>query len=98
MRVLWLTALIVAIDQFTKQLVLRTMYLGQQIPLLGDWLKLTYTENPGLAFGLTFGPKAMVTVCAIIAKVIITFYLYNVRHDYLPYRASLALMRAYAVG
>ncbi len=98
MRVLWLTALIVAIDQFTKQLVLRTMYLGQQIPLLGDWLKLTYTENPGMAFGITFGPKAMVTVFAIIATVIITFYLYNVRNDYLPYRASLALILGGAVG
>lgn len=98
MRVLWLTALVVIIDQVSKQLILRSMYLGQQIPLLGDWLKLTYTENPGMAFGITFGPKAMVTVFAIIATVIITFYLYNVRNDYYPYRASLALILGGAVG
>lgn len=98
MRVLWLTGLVVVLDQATKQVVLRTMYLGQQIPLLGDWLKFTYTENPGMAFGITFGPKAMVTVFAIIATVIITFYLYNVRHDYMPYRASLALILGGALG
>ncbi|MEX0820699.1 MAG: peptidase A8, partial [Rhodothermales bacterium] len=26
------------------------MYLGQQISLIGDWLKFTFTENPGMAF------------------------------------------------
>lgn len=98
MRVLWLTGLVVVLDQVTKQVVLRTMYLGQQIPILGDWLKFTYTENPGMAFGITFGPKAMVTVFAIIATVIITFYLFKVRHDYLPYRASLALILGGALG
>lgn len=98
MRVLWLTALVVVIDQATKQLVLRTMYLGQQIPILGDWLKFTYTENPGMAFGITFGPKAMVTVFAIIATVLISFYLYRVRRDYYPYRASLALILGGALG
>ena len=98
MRVLWLTALVVIIDQATKQLVLRTMYLGQQIPILGDWLKFTYTENPGMAFGITFGPKGMVTIFAIIATVLISVYLYRVRWDYLPYRASLALILGGALG
>ena len=98
MRVLWLTALVVVIDQATKQLVLRTMYLGQQIPILGDWLKFTYTENPGMAFGITFGPKAMVTIFAIIATVLISYYLYRVRRDYYPYRASLALILGGALG
>lgn len=98
MRVLWLTALIVLIDQATKLLVVRTMYLGQQIPLIGDWLKFTYTENPGMAFGISFGPKALVTIFSIIATVLIAMYLVKVRHDYFPYRASLAFILGGALG
>ncbi|MEX0746582.1 MAG: signal peptidase II [Rhodothermales bacterium] len=98
MRVLWLTGLVIVLDQVSKIIVLRTMYLGQQIPLLGTWLKLTYTENPGMAFGITFGPKSLVTIFSIIATVLISFYLYKVRNGYSPYRASLALILGGAVG
>lgn len=98
MRVLWLTGLIIVIDQATKLLVLHTMYLGQQIPLLGDWLKLTFTENPGMAFGITVGPTGLVTTFSIIATVLIVFYLFKVRRDYYPYRASLALILGGALG
>lgn len=98
MRVLWLSAVVVLIDQATKYVVLQTMYLGQQIALVGDWLKFTYTENPGMAFGITFGPKAMVTVFSIIATILITMYLVKVRNGYFPYRASLGLILGGALG
>ena len=98
MRVLWLTGLVILLDQVTKIIVLRTMYLGQQIPVIGTWLKLTYTENPGMAFGITFGPKSLVTIFSIIATVLISFYLYKVRNGYSPYKASLALILGGAVG
>lgn len=98
MRVLWLTGIVIVLDQATKMLVMRTMYLGQQIPLIGDWLKLTYTENPGMAFGITFGPRGMVTVFSVIATFLITLYLFKVRKGYLPYRASLAFILGGALG
>lgn len=98
MRVLWLTGLVIVLDQITKQIVMRTMYLGQQIHLLGDWLKFTYTENPGMAFGITFGPKGMVTMFSVIATVLIILYLVKVRKGYLPYRASLGFILGGAIG
>lgn len=98
MRVLWLTGIVIVLDQATKLLVMRTMYLGQQIPLIGDWLKLTYTENPGMAFGITFGPRGMVTVFSVIATFLIILYLFKVRKGYLPYRASLGFILGGALG
>lgn len=98
MRLLWIAASVLLIDQITKITVLQTMYRGQSIPLLGDWLKLTFTENPGMAFGITFGPPGMVTVFSIIATLLIIFYLYTVRAGYTPYRASLAFILGGAVG
>lgn len=98
MRVLWFTGIVIAIDQATKMLVMKTMYLGQQIHLIGDWLKFTYTENPGMAFGITFGPRGMVTVFSVIATFLIILYLVKVRKGYFPYRASLAFILGGAVG
>lgn len=98
MRVLWLTGVVIILDQATKLLVMKTMYLGQQIHLIGDWLKFTYTENPGMAFGITFGPRGMVTVFSVIATILITMYLFKVRKGYMPYRASLAFILGGAVG
>ena len=79
-------------------LVMKTMYLGQQIHLIGDWLKFTYTENPGMAFGITFGPRGLVTVFSVIATFLITLYLFKVRKGYFPYRASLAFILGGAIG
>lgn len=98
MRVLWLSGIVILLDQTTKLIVAQTMYLGQQISLIGDWLKFTYTENPGMAFGITFGPKAMVTVFSIIATILIAIYLVKVRKGYFPYRASLGLILGGALG
>jgi signal peptidase II len=98
MRLLWVTIGVVLIDQLAKATVLRTMYRGESIPLLGDWFKLTFTENPGMAFGISFGPPMMVTVFSIIATVLIIVYMYQVRNGYLPYKASLALVLGGAIG
>src|SRR5690606_34453940 len=98
MRVLWVTVFTILIDQVTKAVVLRTMYPSQSIPILGDWLKLTFTENPGMAFGITFGPKTLVPFFALFATVLITVYLSRVRQGFLPYRMSLALILGGALG
>ena len=98
MRVLWIAAVVIVVDQVTKLAVVRLMYMGQSIPVLGDGLRLTYTENPGMAFGITFGPRGMVTAFSIIATALIIAYLVSVRRGYAPYRVGLALILGGALG
>lgn len=98
MRVVWITALVVLIDQTAKVIVVNTMYLGQSIPLIGDWLRLTFTENPGMAFGITFGPRALVAILSILATMLIIGYMISVRNAHWTYRASLALILGGALG
>jgi signal peptidase II len=98
MRVLWISAVVVFIDQATKAAVLHFMTRYESIPVLGDWLKLTFTENPGMAFGIQFGPEGFVTILSIIATVLVVYYLVQVRDQYLPYRASLAAILGGALG
>lgn len=50
-----LGAVLVLVDQVIKVLVKTNMDLGQQIYLIGDWCRLCFVENKGMAFGMAFG-------------------------------------------
>ena len=98
MRVLWVSLAILLVDQVTKQIVHAAMVPGQSIPLVGDLLKLTYTTNPGMAFGMELGSKLFLTLFSIIATFLIVLYLWNVRRGPWGYRLSLALIVGGALG
>jgi signal peptidase II len=98
MRFLWVSFSLVVVDQLTKQWVHATMLPGESIPILGDVLRLTYTTNPGMAFGLTLGSKLFLTLFSILATVMIGVYLWYVRKGPWGYRLSLALIIGGAVG
>ena len=54
-RLFILGAVLVVIDQIIKVLVKTNMSLGETIDVIGDWLKLHYVLNEGMAFGMAFG-------------------------------------------
>lgn len=69
---------VIALDQIVKLLVHFNMYVGEEIPLIGDVFKLHYTTNPGMAFGLELGGeygKLFLSVFRLIAMVGIAWYL-----------------------
>lgn len=45
-------------DQALKIWVKTHMQIGEEIPLIGSWCRLHFTENIGMAFGLSFGGNA----------------------------------------
>lgn len=98
MRVLVITAIIVALDQTTKLMVKASFFLGESMEVLGNLLRFTYIENPGMAFGIRIGGKYFFTVFAAIATVVIMVYLYRIRREKLPARLSLALILGGAIG
>lgn len=77
----YLIALItIMIDQASKMLVYYNMMLREEISIFGDWLKIHYTLNPGMAFGLEFGSaygKLGLSGVRIIAMVLISYFLYK---------------------
>lgn len=98
MRVLRITFLIVVLDQITKIWVKTSMVKYQSIPVLGDVFKFTFTENPGMAFGLSLGSKLFLTLFSIIATGLIGLYLWNVRTGPKGYRIALSLILGGALG
>jgi signal peptidase II len=98
MWVLVFTAFVVALDQITKLAIKDRFYLGQSIEILGDVLRFTYIQNPGMAFGIRFGGKLFFTIFASIASVIILIYLFRMRRERFHSRLSLALILGGAIG
>ncbi|NNF58216.1 MAG: peptidase A8 [Rhodothermaceae bacterium] len=98
MRVLWVTLLILAADQITKVWVKLTMLPQESIPVLGNFFRLTFTENPGMAFGLSLGSKLFLTLFSLVATVLIGVYLWHVRKGPTGYRVALALILGGALG
>ena len=70
------------VDQAIKLGVHLTMEMGPlgQIPLLGNWFKLYYTLNPGMAFGIQFGfryDKILLTLIRLVITVRIGQYIWQ---------------------
>jgi len=57
-KLIILGVLMVVIDQIIKVLVKTNMDLGESIAVLGDWFKLNFVLNDGMAFGMAFGGVA----------------------------------------
>lgn len=75
-----LALLMIIIDQASKLLVYNHMMLGEEINVLGEWFRLHYLLNPGMAFGIKwdneFGKLAL-TVFRIGAMFGIAYYLFK---------------------
>jgi len=54
-KLLLLGIVLVVIDQVIKYLVKTNMELGEQINVIGQWFRLSFVENEGMAFGMAFG-------------------------------------------
>lgn len=73
--------LVILIDQATKLLVFQNMERGDtgEIAVIGDFVKLHYTLNEGMAFGLKLGHdygKLFLTIFRLFAMTGITWFLY----------------------
>ena len=54
-KLILLGIVLVVLDQIIKVLVKTNMDLGETINVIGDWFKLHFVLNKGMAFGMAFG-------------------------------------------
>lgn len=67
---------VILIDQALKLYIHSALSLGEDILIFGDWFKLHYTLNPGMAFGIELGSdygKLILTVFRIFAGIGIAY-------------------------
>ena len=108
MRVLYLSLIIVILDQVTKLKV-----KGISIPFLNiniqgmpyqstvkvfEYFDITYIENPGMAFGLTVVNKLFLSLFTLFATFMILYFIYKNRKESTMFRLALAFILGGAVG
>jgi len=74
------------------------MQLGQTIPVIGDFLRMTFVENPGMAFGIEIGGRLFLTIFSFLASIGIFYYIYHLRKESLIVRLTLAMILGGAIG
>lgn len=67
-----IVAAIVAVDQATKAWVLSEVVPGRPVPLLGDLVRLVYSENTGGLFGMF---RDAAPVLAVLSLAVVAFIL-----------------------
>lgn len=104
-KFLGLALLLIALDQGVKLAVHTYMTPGfaGQINVIGNWLKLHYVLNPGMAFGMQLGyeyGKLLLSVFRLFAMVGIGYYLVHLAHRGAPNGLlwAMAMILAGAVG
>jgi signal peptidase II len=94
---------IVLTDQATKAIVVRTMRLGQSIPLVPGYFDLTFVLNPGAAFSLLatlpewIRNPFFILISVAAAILIIVYHARHLRQHRLA-SVSLGLILGGAVG
>lgn len=66
---------VVAFDQLTKALVMRSLVPGQSIPIIQDVFHLTYVLNPGAAFGILSNQRMFLLITGAVL-ILTTAYFY----------------------
>lgn len=109
MRILYVTGIVVLLDQLSKIFIkgisipalgidIKGMLLGESIPIFGDVLQLTFIENPNMAFGIELGGKLFLSIFALIASTVLLAYLYRIREEKFLLRLALAFVLGGAFG
>ncbi|TDQ17214.1 signal peptidase II [Algoriphagus boseongensis] len=96
---------VILLDQAVKMLVHFQMDFGTpgQIPIFGDWFKLHYTTNPGMAFGMELGSeygKMILTTFRLVAMFGIGYYLHYIieKKNHPVYILCIAMILGGAIG
>lgn len=99
---------LISFDQITKLLVKGFNFLGiektgfelgESYNLIGDTVRITFVENTGMAFGISFGPaKVVLSLFSVAASGFLVYYLYKLSEFSKFVKLGIALILAGAVG
>jgi signal peptidase II len=111
LRVLYLSLSIVFADQISKifvkgfsipflKIYWDGMYEGQRIKVIGNFFRITFIENPGMAFGFNPGTnfKLFISLFSLIASIGLVVYLYYIRNSKPNTRIAIACILGGAIG
>jgi len=108
MRYHLIAVVLVLLDQITKIWVKgfslfgvthQGMQVGDSFPLIGDVVRITFVENAGMAFGITWGElKIVLTLITVVIATLLGVYLAKMKSAATLSRVAIMLLFAGAIG
>lgn len=88
----------ILLDQLTKKMVVSHLGLYESVPIIGSFLRFTYTSNTGGAFGIfSKHPILFVTLAIVLCILGIAFYRKIVSLDW-PFQLGIGLILGGTTG
>jgi signal peptidase II len=89
---------VIAIDQWTKWLVVKYMQLGESIPIIPDVLYITSHRNRGAAWGILQGQFWLFYLITVIVVIGLIVYIQRLPRGERLFGVALGLMLGGAIG
>ena len=98
LRLFIIAAAVVGLDQLSKYIVSSFMEIGQSIPVIHEFLYITYLRNPGAAFGMLPYRTIFFIIITILVVGFIIYYYRTLPAGFSLLRLGLALQLGGALG
>lgn len=93
-------AMLISLDQLSKQLVTKYLANGNTIIVIPDIFELFYLENRGAAFGILQGQRELFFIITIVVLLVLIVFLFRLPYQskYVPLYIVLVLIFSGAMG
>jgi signal peptidase II len=91
-------AIVFALDQLTKYLVISAMALGETRPVIRDFFHLTYVMNKGISFGLLQDFRWVIAGLSCLAIVVMVWLIFRLEGLPFSMHVLLGLVAGGALG
>ncbi|MDF2521611.1 MAG: lspA, partial [Clostridia bacterium] len=79
---LLISALIIAVDQFTKSLVIERLMNNADITVIQKFLSFTYVENYGIAFGMFKDQRIFFIIATGLIAAVVLYFMFKTYKQY----------------
>ncbi|SFB19228.1 signal peptidase II . Aspartic peptidase. MEROPS family A08 [Lentibacillus halodurans] len=93
-----LALLVIAIDQLTKWVIVKTMELGEQLTVIGNFFHLTSHRNSGAAWGILQGQMGFFYIITIIVMIGVIYFMQKYAKENKLAAIALSLILGGAIG
>lgn len=87
---------IIFLDRISKGWVVGSYYYGESESIIGNFLRVTYTRNPDVVFGIHIGGRIVSLVLTILAFILVLYLFVSSRH--ILFSLSLSFIIGGAIG
>ncbi|RFU63199.1 lipoprotein signal peptidase [Peribacillus saganii] len=94
----FIALIVIALDQFTKMLIVKKMELGESIPVVENLFYITSHRNRGAAWGILEGKMWFFYIITVVVVAGLIYYIQKMAKQHWLLGISLGLMLGGAIG